>query len=125
MISSKPEEYRVKFYRDPKTGNEPVKEYIEGLSDKEKAKALKYIDFLREHKGYLDEPYSKHIVGKIRELRVDFSRNKNRIFYFIFINKNIILLHAFLKKTNKTPKVEIKRAEENYKQSINNPKIYA
>ena len=124
MISSKPEEYRTKFYRDPKAGNEPVRIYVDDLPDKEKAKVLKYINFLREHKGYLDEPYSKHIIGKIRELRVDFAHNKNRIFYFIFINKNIILLHAFLKKTNKTPKKEIKRAEENYKQMINNPKIY-
>jgi phage-related protein len=79
---------------------------------------------LRVNRGYLDEPYSRHIKGKIRELRVDFSKNRHRIFYFISVKKAIILLHAFLKKTTKTPISEIKKAEENYQNILNNPKIY-
>ena len=117
-------EYKVKFYKDVKTGRSPVLEYIEGLSNKEKAKALKYIEFLRIHKGYLEEPYSKHIKGKIRELRVDFAKNRHRILYFIFIKKTIVLLHAFLKKTAKIPVSEIKRAEENYYKVLKTQKIY-
>lgn len=108
------EEYRIKFYRDSRTGREPVLEYIEKLDSKNKAKVLKYIEFLREHQGYLDEPYSKHIVGKIRELRVDFSGDRHRVFYFAFMHKVIILLHAFRKKTDKTPQSEIKKANANY-----------
>jgi len=117
-------EYKIKFYRDSQNGKEPVLEYVEKLDRKNKAKILKYIDFLREHKGHLDEPYSKHIVGKIRELRVDFSQNRHRIFHFTFVNKTIILLHSFLKKTPKTPKSEIEKAKNNYKDTINNPQIY-
>ena len=116
--------YRVKFYKNSHNNKELVKDYIEKLDNKQKAKFLKYIDFLREKKGYLDEPYSRHIKGKIRELRFDFARSKNRIFYFVFIKKTIILLHAFLKKTQKTPPLEIKKAQENYKDVINNPKLY-
>lgn len=117
-------EYRVKFYKDIKTGRSPVLKYIEGLREKEGSKILKYIEFLRIQKGYLEEPYSRHIKGKIRELRVDFGRNRHRIFYFVFIKKTIILLHAFLKKTAKTPISEIKKAEENYQNVLRNPKIY-
>ncbi len=117
-------EYKVKFYKDSRNGKEPVLEYIEKLDHKNKAKILKYIEFLRENSGYLDEPYSKHIKGKIRELRVDFSINHHRIFYFSFINKTIILLHAFLKKDNKTPKNEIIKAMENYKDAIDNLRLY-
>ncbi len=73
---------------------------------------MKYIEFLRIQKGYLEEPYSRHIKGKIRELRVDFGRNKHRIFYFVFVNKTIVLLHAFLKKTAKTPISEIKKVKK-------------
>ena len=117
-------EYKIKFYKDSQTGKSPVLEYIDNLNRKERAKILKYIEFLREHEGYLDEPYSKHIKGKIRELRVDFNRNRLRIFYFIFIEKTIILLHAFLKKTEKTPIQDIKRAEANYCDVLNNAKLY-
>jgi len=117
-------EYKVKFYKDIRTGRSPVLDYIKKLKEKEEAKALKYIEFLRDNKGYLDEPYSRHVKGKIRELRIDFSHNKHRIFYFIFIKKTIILLHAFLKRTPKTPNSEIKKAEENYKNILKNPKIY-
>ena len=116
-------EYKVKFYRDVKTGRSPVLEYIEGLRDKEGSKIWKYIEFLRAQEGYLEEPYSKHIKGKIRELRVDFGRNRHRVFYFTFIKKTIILLHAFSKKTAKAPVSEIKKAEENYQNVLKNPKI--
>lgn len=124
MIYNKEEKYKVKFYKDFKTGKSPVLVYIDKLCVKEKAKVLKYIEFLRANKGILDEPYSKHIKGKIRELRVDLFKSKHRIFYFSFINKNIILLHAFLKKTGKTPTNEIKKAEDNYNNVINNHRIY-
>ncbi len=116
-------EYKVTFFKDSKN-NSLVLKYIDSLNVKEKAKILKYVEFLRENKGVLDEPYTKHIKGKIRELRVDFSSKRHRIFYFTFIGKNIILLHAFLKKTEKTPLSEIKIAEENYHNVLGNPKIY-
>jgi len=124
MIYNNDNKYRVKFYQNIETGGRPVLEYIEKLSLKEKAKVLKYIEFLRENKGYLNEPYSKHIGGRIRELRVDFAGNRHRIFYFSFIEKNIILLHAFLKKTTKTPESEIKKAKENYNNVLKNKEIY-
>lgn len=117
-------EYKVKFYKNSQNNKDLILEYLEKLDQKNKAKILKYIEFLRQSKGYLDEPYSKHITGKIRELRVDFSHNRHRIFYFTFINKTIILLHSFLKKTSKTPKKEIEKAINNYEDAINNPYLY-
>src|SRR3989344_2443323 len=118
------EEYKVIFFYDPSTGSVPVNEYLEKISDKERIKILKYIEFLRQHKGVLDEPYTKHLRGKIRELRVDFSRNRHRIFFFTFVGKNIILLHAFLKKTAQTPESEITKAFNNYYKVLKNYKSY-
>lgn len=122
MIYTK--KYKVRFYKNLKTGKSPVLEYLERLALKERSKISKYIDFLQEKEGKLDEPYSKHIKGKIRELRIDFAKNRHRIFYFTFIEKTIVLLHAFLKKTDKTPEIEIRIAEENYYDVLENKEIY-
>jgi len=118
------EEYKVKYYINSQSGKEPTLEFILKLDNKSMAKVEKYIEYLKLNKGYLDEPYSKHITGKIRELRVDFSHNHHRIFYFGFIKKTIVLLHGFTKKTKKTPASEIKKAIENYNDTINNPRLY-
>jgi len=118
------EEYKVKYYKNSQTGKEPVLEFVLSLDRKSLAKVEKYIRYLRLCEGYLEEPYSRHITGKIRELRVDFSHNSHRIFYFGFIKKTIILLHGFMKKTKKTPRSEIKKAIENYYDTINNPQLY-
>lgn len=120
----KTEDYKIKFFVDPETGRVPVREYLDDIVDKERIKILKYVDFLREHKGILDEPYSKHIRDKIRELRIDFGRNRHRIFYFTFVGKNIILLHAFLKHSDKTPESEITKALNNYHKVLRSPKLY-
>ena len=117
-------EYKVKFYRNSKNNGSLIEKYIDNLNIKERTKVYKYIEVLRTNRGVLDEPYSRHIKDKIRELRIVFSSKRYRIFYFTFINKNIVLLHAFLKKTQKTPVKEIKIAEENYIDVINSPKLY-
>ena len=123
MIYLKENDYKIVFYVD-ESGTSQVKDYIDRLSVKDRAKIAKYMDFLREKAGVLDEPYSKHIRGKLRELRVDFGKNKHRIFYFTFINRKIVMLHAFLKKTEKTPESEIKKAEHNYHGVIRNKRDY-
>jgi len=124
MVYTGNNHYRVKFYRSSKKGNSPTLEYLEKLNLKEKAKILKYIEFLRLNNGYLDEPYSKHIKGKIRELRVGFGHNRHRVFYFVFVEKTIILLNGFLKKTKETPLVEIKKAETCLMDVLQNKKMY-
>lgn len=117
-------EYKVKFFADPESGHNPVRDYLDKVSDKERIKILKYVEFLREHQGILDEPYARHIRDKIRELRVDFGRNRHRIFFFTLVGKNIILLHAFLKQTAKTPESEITKALNNYYKVLKNSKLY-
>jgi len=118
------EEYKIKFYKDSRTGREPAFEYINHLDKKYRSKIYKYIEYLRINNGYIDEPYGKHIFQKIRELRVDFANNYYRVFYFAFVGKKIIILHAFLKKTDKTPNKEIITALKRYNRAVNNPKIY-
>lgn len=70
------------------------------------------------------EPYSRHIKGKIRELRVDFGKNRFRIFYFLFIKKTIVILHGFKKDTQKTPPYEIAKAEKRLEEVFINHELY-
>jgi hypothetical protein len=73
--TKKEKEYKIYFYIDKK-GEKPVMKYIEKTSLKEQNKILGFIELLKISGGYLDEPYSKHIEDKIRELRIDFSKNR-------------------------------------------------
>ena len=113
-------DYQIKYYKNSQNNREPVKEFIDSQNFKVQEKIFVYLELLQENEGRLNYPYSSHIKDKIWELRIDFAKNCYRIFYFIFINKEIILLHAFLKKTNKTPRREIQKAINNYNDFINN-----
>jgi len=115
MIYNEDEKYKVYYYRNSNTKHVPVLDYIQQLPTKDKVKIAAYITFLRDQKGYINEPYGRYIRSGIRELRVEFSHNRHRIFYITVERKRIILLHAFLKKTKKTPKREIERALNNFK----------
>lgn len=57
----------------------------------------------------------KSIKGKkykdLYELRIKFSNDIARIFYFTYYNQEIILLNGFIKKTMKIPKAELDRAK--------------
>lgn len=102
------------FYQDARTGRFPVRDYLDDLTEKEHKKASSSITYLAQMRGYLNEPFARHIEGSIRELRVDFARNHHRIFYFAAIGRRIILLHAFRKNTAKTPLREIAIAKERH-----------
>ncbi len=107
--------YKVILYSTSQ-GNVPIEKYLENLQEKGKQKDLininHYIKELKHHGFGLNQRMSnayKEIDAnnKIYELRP----KKYRIF-FIFIKGEdmFVLLHAFTKKSRKTPKKEIKRA---------------
>ncbi|MDD3396326.1 MAG: type II toxin-antitoxin system RelE/ParE family toxin [Acidaminococcaceae bacterium] len=105
--------HKVLFYQD-KNGDMPVKEYLEGLrarTDKDSRiklnKIRDYVKALSEYGTFIGEPYVKHLEGDIWELRP----LRDRILFVAWIDNSFILLHHFLKKTQKTPAREIERAK--------------
>lgn len=105
--------YKVEFYKD-KDGKEPVKEYIIKLSEKNDKnsrinlnKIRDYVKILSEYGTRAGEPYVKHLDGEIWELRP----LRNRILFFGYDGNRIILLSHFIKKTQKTPRREIDKAQ--------------
>lgn len=101
--------WEVEYY-ETKNGKIPAYEFIESLSVKMKAKALKELELLEEFGTALREPYSKPIEGGLFELRIKVASDISRVFYFFFDRGKIILTNGFIKKTGKTPKSEIQKA---------------
>lgn len=105
--------YSIHFYRD-RNGKEPVLDYLKGLLKKKdkdsRIKANKindYIQVLSEHGTRAGEPYVKHLDGEIWELRP----LRDRILFVAWHNGSFVLLHPFLKQTQKTPPREIEKAK--------------
>ncbi len=119
-------EWQVEYYKK-ENGKIPVLEYLLTLPSKFRAKAFSEIELLQKHGTNLREPYTKSIKGEpykdLFELRVQFSSDISRIFYFTYHNNTFVLLHGFTKKTNKTPAAELERAlryKQDYERRCNN-----
>lgn len=87
------------------------------LEKKTISKVLRTIDLLELFGNRLGMPHSKKIFSNFYELRIR-GVQEIRIFY-IFRNRKILLLHLFVKKTQKTPFREITLAQERIKQFDN------
>lgn len=107
--------FDISFYIDSR-GGIPVFDFLNRLSDKEAGKCFAYMQLLAEEGNTLPANYIKHIEGDLWELRPEFGGQEFRLFYFIVFGDTILFLHAFKKKTQKTPPAEIeiarKRMEE-------------
>ena len=107
--------FEIEFYIK-ENGKIPVHDFLYSLYPKLRAKAFSDIELLSKMGSDLKEPYVKPIKGKknkgLYELRIKFSSDIARIFYFICYNNKYVLLHGFIKKTTKTPKQEIERARK-------------
>ena len=86
----------------------PVEKFIKSLDKRTTAKVIHHIDLLQQYGNKLGAPHSKKLVGKLLELRIR-GKQEVRIIY-AFKKKTIYLLHAFTKKSQKTPKKEIEKA---------------
>lgn len=102
--------FQIIYYSN--NGTSPILDFLKSLPKKDVAKILREIDLLEEFGLALGMPYIKKLVNSedIWELRIKFSSNNYRIFYFVLKDKKFVLLHAFQKKSDETPKKEISTA---------------
>ena len=119
-------EWNVEFYKK-ENGDIPGMDFLLSLEPKMRAKAFSEIELLEKHGTNLREPYTKPLKGdkykNLFELRVKFSSDISRIFYFTFKNNTFVLLNGFIKKTEKTPKRELEKAikyKEDYERRCDN-----
>lgn len=91
-----------------------IKDFIFSLKAPHKEKTKHLIDLLRNNGSQLRFPYSRKVTSHLFELRVK-TNPPIRIIYF-FSPTGATLLHAFFKKTQKTPLKELKLAEKRFKE---------
>lgn len=99
-------------------GEIPVEDFINSVNPKMRAKIFGLVGILQEKGNLLREPYSKHLDDGIFELRCKFGSDITRILYFFYYEQKIILTNGFVKKTQRTPKEEIKIAKDRRKDFI-------
>ena len=83
---------------------------INNLPMKIRVKAFASLKILSEYGNNLREPYSKYIDKGIFELRIKFSTDITRIFYFFIKDNKIILTNGYIKKQNKLDSNEFSKA---------------
>lgn len=99
-------DWSVEFYIDAR-GECPVAAFLEQLPPRARDHVVHHISLLQERGPTLGMPYVRHLQGKLWELRVRTRGAAYRLLYFFYTGRRIVLLHAFVKKTKKTPSREI------------------
>ena len=92
-------------------GDSPIDDFLDGLDSKARAKVAAHLSLLEEYGPNLKRPYADIIRGKIRELRIHYSSNQYRILYFFQVRDQVVLAHAFTKKTQQLKEKDIELAE--------------
>lgn len=109
--------FEIIFYRD-KAGRSKIVEYLDELQKKSKGdknarvnreKILTYMTALAEYGTRIGQPIVKHIDGDLWELRP----LKNRVFFFYWKNNKFVMVHHYIKKSQKIPRKELEQARKN------------
>lgn len=104
--------YSVEFY-ELENGEKPaLTSILEIKETKLKAKVFRSLKLLETFGNALGEPDTSSLGNGIFELRTIQSSNIFRCIYFYSKEKIIIVTNGFVKKTQKTPRSEIRLALE-------------
>jgi len=85
------------------------------------ARYLRLTDLLLEFGPNLGMPHPRSMGDRLLELRVKSKEEIARVFDCTLIGEKIVILHCFVKKTQKTPNRELKIARRRLKEVIDHP----
>ena len=105
--------WQIKYY------NQKLEEEILDLPEGLLARYLRLTDLMGEFGANLGMPHTKALNGGLFELRVKGQEGIARVFFCVKIGKKIIMLHSFIKKSQKTPKKELRIAKSRMSEVMN------
>ena len=109
-------EFEVIYYTDA-NGNKQVKDFLSDVFNKNQLFFEQCISAIEKikHRVYHKQPFSKALGDGLFEIRIRLKNDIARIIYAFAKGKQIILLHGFIKKTEKTPVRELEIAKQRLK----------
>jgi phage-related protein len=110
---SAPQRLDAVFFR-LESGSEPVRGWLKSLrKDERKAigEDIAYVQF----KWPIGKPRVDHLRGSVWEVRTSLTKRIARTLFAVE-GRQMVLLHAFIKKTQQTPNDDIKLAEKRFKE---------
>ncbi len=109
------QQLKIVLYKTP-ANNEPVGKWIDSLNDNDRlivAKDIKTVQIAYPAGMPLTRPLKGY--KPLEEVRSSLSTNKIARIIFYVENNRMFLLHAFIKKSQSTPKKELNTAFKRYK----------
>ena len=79
------------------------------------ARFLRYAERMEEHGPNLGMPHTRAMGGGLFELRLKAGEGNARVFYCTVVERRIVMLHLFVKKSQKTPRKELDIARRRQK----------
>ncbi len=105
-----PVSYSIHYY------SEAVQAVILGLPATLQARYIGLTDRMRVVGANLGEPHTKAMGDGLFELRLIGAEGIARVMYCTLSGRRIVMLHGFVKKTQKTPRVELETAMRRMKE---------
>lgn len=97
-------DWQIKYY------NVVLEQEILSLPEGLLARYLRLTDLMEEFGANLGMPHTKALDGGLCELRVKGKEGIARVFFCTKSGRKIVMLHSFIKKSQKIPKQELKTA---------------
>ena len=98
----------IRFYTNSR-GDELVQDFIRQQDKPTYAKTIRLLGLIAKNGPNLGMPYSRYMQDGLYELRIR-GKNEVRIFYVFQTEMTVFLLHAFKKRSKKTPYKELEIA---------------
>ena len=104
--------WSVTFYSDQ------LEAAISDLAPGFVARFIRYAERMETYGPDLGMPHTRAMGGGLFELRIKAAEGIARVFYCTVVDRRIVFLHQFVKKTEKTPPKELDIARRRMKEVI-------
>jgi phage-related protein len=104
-VESKPN-WRAIFFTT-ETGRCPVLEAIRELPTADRVEVGQTLRLVQEEGPGIGMPFTERVTGEIGAVRVRVGRTRWRLLFFTHMDKELVILHIFAKKTRMMPRREI------------------